>query len=152
MLDVFADVGGDGKVANDVLHMVSLALDQAAQVHHNALGFVALTRERSAAVFHGGKILVVAFAFPLQLLGNFLLENQSFQGIVALLFGTRKAKSKASDIVFLLVDETGETAVLALVAFDLDFEFGSLLSELLSKCLEFEELQYMLVLRRSRMR
>jgi hypothetical protein len=92
-------------------------------------------------VFHGRKILVVALSFPLQLLGNFLLEDQSFQGIVTLLFGAGKTKSKASDVVFLLVDETTETTVLALVAFDLDLEVGCLLGELLGKCLEFEELK-----------
>ena len=58
-----------------------------------------------------------------------------------MLLGTGKAGSKASCIILLLIDETSKTSVFTLVVLDLDFEVLSLLGELLSKSLEFEELQ-----------
>jgi len=85
-------------------------------------------------------VLLVPLAFPLKLLGNFLLKDQSFQGIVTLLLSARQASREASSIILLLVDEAGEASVLTLVILNLDLEILSLLGELLGKCLEFEEL------------
>ena len=83
---------------------------------------------------------MVALAFSFQFLGDFLLEDERLEGVVALFLGSRETESEASGIVLLLVDKRGESAVLALVILDLDFEFGRFLRELFGECLEFEEL------------
>jgi hypothetical protein len=124
-----------------VLHVVALTLDQAAQMHHNTLSLVALTGKSACGVLHGGKFLDVAFPLTLEFLGNLLLENQGFESIVALLLRAGQAEGETSSIVLLLVDETRKTAILPLMTFDLDLEFGGLLGELFGKRLEFEELE-----------
>lgn len=123
-----------------MLHVVALAIDQAAQVQDHPLCIVALTGEGSVSVSEGGDLLLVALALTLKLLSNLLLQNQSLESVVTLLLSARQTESEASHIVLLLVNKTSETTVLTLVVLNLDLEFGSLLGELLSKCLELEEL------------
>lgn len=83
---------------------------------------------------------MVALTFALKLLGDFLLKNQGFQSIITLLLSARETKSKTSNVILLCVDEAGKAAILTLVSFDLDLELGGLFCKLLSKRLEFEEL------------
>jgi hypothetical protein len=123
-----------------VLHVVVLARDQAAQVQHDAAGLVALPRDRDVGVLQRVELLAVPLTLALQLLGNLLLQNKSLEGVVALLLGAGKAGSQPGGVVLLLVEETGQTAVLALVALDLDLEILRLLGEGVGKRLEFEEL------------
>lgn len=91
-------------------------------------------------MFERGQLFLVPFALTLEFLGNFLLENQSFESVVTLLLGTSKTSSEACGIVLLLVDKTGETSVLALVSLNLDLELRCLLGKLFGECLEFEKL------------
>ena len=120
--------------------MVGLAIDEAAEVENHTLGVVSLTRDCGVCVLKGRDFLLVALSLTLQLFSNLLLEDKSLESIVALFLGARETEGKTSSIILLLVDETGKSTVLALVAFDFDLELGSLLRELLSKGLEFEEL------------
>jgi len=123
-----------------VLHVVALAADEAAQVQHHAAGLVALPGQGDVGVLEGGHLLLVALALALELLGNLLLEHQRLERVVALLLGAGQAVGEARIVVLLLVDETGQAAVLALVRLDLDLEVLRLLGELLGESLEFEEL------------
>jgi hypothetical protein len=68
-----------------VLHVVSLATDQAAKMKHNALSLVTLSENGDIGVLELRKILLVALALTFELLGNLLLENKSLKGIVTLL-------------------------------------------------------------------
>jgi len=120
--------------------MVSLTTNQAAEVEHNTLGLIALAENGRVGVLQGRKLLLVAFPFALEFLGNFLLENQCFESIVTLLLGAGKTLVKAGGIILLLINETGETSVLTLVVLNLDLEILGLLGELLSESLEFEKL------------
>ena len=141
LADVGVEFGGFVEGPDDVLHVVGLAVDEAAEVEDDALGFVALAEDGGVGVLEGGEVFLVAFAFAFELFGDFLLEDEGFESVVALLFGAGEADSEAGGVVLLLFDEGGQTAVLALVVFDLDFEVLSLLGELFGECLEFEELK-----------
>ena len=121
--------------------MVGLAVDEAAEVNDNTLGFVALTRKVGVGMLELRNFLLVPLALSLKLFGNFLLKNESLEGIITLLLSARKTESKTSNVVLLLVDEGGETAVFTLVVLNLDLEFRGFFGELLSERLEFEELQ-----------
>ena len=147
----FADVGVEFwcvvERLDNVLHVEGLAVDEGAEVEHDALGFVALADDGSIGMLKGGKFFLVTLAFAFELFGNLLLENKSFKGVVALLFRARKADSEACSVVLLLLDERREAAVLTFMVFDLDFEVLSLFGELLGKRLEFEELDSLSVKR-----
>ena len=119
-MDVLSQLGCGADGANDMLHVVGLAIDQGAKMQNDTLGFVALSLKSLVGVLHGSDLLSVALALPLELLSNLLLQNEGFESIVALLLGTRQTESKTSSIILLLVDETGETTVLASCGFDLD--------------------------------
>lgn len=119
---------------------MSVATNKAAKVQDHPLCLVALAGKRCSGMLQGGKLLLVALALALQFLGNLLLEYQSLQSIISLLLCTGQAKSETREVVLLLINKTGEAAVLPLVALDLDLELRSLLRELLGKGLEFEEL------------
>jgi hypothetical protein len=91
-------------------------------------------------VLQRAELLPVPLALPLELLGELLLENKRFEGIVTLLLGTREADREPGVVVLLLVEETCQTAVLALVGLNLDLEVLRLLGEGVGKGLEFKEL------------
>ena len=140
LLDLGDEVVGLRERLDQVLHVVALAADQAAQVEHHAAGLVALAGQRDVGVLEGRHLLLVALALALELLGNFLLEHQRLERIVALLLGAGQAYRQPGIVVLLLVDEPGQAAVLALVRFDLDLEVLGLLGKLLGEGLELEEL------------
>lgn len=123
-----------------MLHVVALSTNQAAKVQNNAPGFVALTKNGQVGVLQSGKLLLISLAFPLQLLGNFLLKNKSLKGVVTLLFGACETNRHASRIILLLINQAREATVLSLVALNLDLQILSLLGKSLGKCLEFQEL------------
>jgi hypothetical protein len=110
-------------------------------MENNTLGLVSLAQEGGVGMLESPDFLLVSLPLPLELLGNFLLKDKGLESVVALFLGPGQAGSKTSGIVFLLVDKSGESAVLPLVVLDLDFEFVSFFRELLGKRLEFEELQ-----------
>ena len=58
-----------------MLHVVALAVDEAAQVHDNALGIFTLAGEGRVSVPEGRDLFLVALALTLELFGNLLLEN-----------------------------------------------------------------------------
>lgn len=119
---------------------MGLAIDKTAKVEHHTLSIVTLARQRSIGMLYGRQLLLVPLPFALQFLGDLLLENQSLKSIVSLLLCARQTKSKTGQIILLLVNKASETAVLPLMALDLDLELGRLFGKLLGKCLEFEEL------------
>lgn len=123
-----------------MLHMVSLTIDEAAEMEYHAAGLVALTHNGCIGVLKSRELFLVALAFAFELFGDLLLEYKRFESVVPLLFCTIDAGSKAGSIVLLLVDKRSEPAVLAFMGFDLDFEILSLLGELFGERLEFEEL------------
>lgn len=147
LANVGVELGGLVEGAHNVLHVVSLAVDEGAEVEDDALGFVALTDNGDVGVLEGGELLLVALALALELFGNLLLEDQSFQGVVALLFRTGETHREAGSVVFLLLDERRQAAVFAFVVFDLDFEVLGLFGELFGERLEFEELENLLAKR-----
>lgn len=93
-----------------------------------------------------GKLFLVPLAFAFQLLGDFLLEDERFESVVALLLCAIEADSEASRVVLLLLDKRSKTAVLAFVGFNLDLELLGLFGKLLCESLELEELITSLVL------
>ncbi len=121
--------------------MVSLATDQAAKVQDNTLGLIPLTKYGHVSVLKRRQLLFVAFPLTLKFLGNLLLKDQGLESIITLLLSAREAGCKASCVIFLLVDEASKTSVLALMVLNFDLEILGLFCELLSKCLEFEELR-----------
>lgn len=141
LTNVLCKLGSIAQRTNDMLHVVGLAIDEAAEVNDNTLGLVALTRKVGVGMLELGNFLLVALALSFKLFGNFLLENESLESIITLLLSARKTESKTSNVVLLLVDEGGETAVFTLMVLDLDLEFRGFFGELLSERLEFEELQ-----------
>lgn len=139
-LELSGDILGLGEGLDDVLHVVALAADEAAEVEHYATGLVALAQNGGVGMLESSQLLLVPLALALELLGNLLLEDESLESVVALLLRTGKTDRHASIVVLLLVEEPGQTTVLSLVVLDLDLEVLGLLGELLSKGLEFEEL------------
>lgn len=140
LLSQLGELGRAANGANDVLHVMGLAVDQAAKVEHHALSIVALAAEVGVVVLQARKLLLVALALALQLLGDLLLKNQRLQGVIPLLLRSGQAQSETGGVVLLLVDEAAKATVLPLVVFDLDLELGGLLGELLGEGLELEEL------------
>lgn len=139
-LDLGGELLGRRQRLDEVLHVVVLARDEAAQVQHDAAGLVALPRDRHVGVLQRVELLAVPLALALQLLGDLLLQDQRLEGVVALLLRAGQADREPRGVVLLLVEETRQAAVLALVPFDLDLEILRLLGERVGKRLEFEEL------------
>jgi hypothetical protein len=123
-----------------MLHVVSLATDQAAEMQNNTLSLITLSEDGAVGVLQSRELFLVALALALKLLSNLLLEDEGLESIVTLLLGAGKASSKASGIILLLVNEASEASVLTLVVLDLNLEVLSLFGKLLSEGLEFEEL------------
>lgn len=138
--NIFGEFWSFVERADDVLHVVGLAVDEAAQVEHHALRFVALAENSGVGVLQSGEFFLVALSFAFELLRNLLLQYERFQSVVSLLFGARETHCETGSVVPLLLDEVRQTSVLAFVVLDLDFEVLSLLGELLCERLEFEEL------------
>ena len=134
------EVVGAGQTLDQVLHVVALAADQAAQVQHDTAGLVPLPGDGVVGVLQGAELLLVPLALTLQLLGDLLLEDKCLKSIITLLLGASEADRHACSIVLLLVDEARQAAVLALVAVNLGLEVLCLLGKLLGECLELEEL------------
>ena len=124
---------------------MSLAVDKAAEVENHALGFVALAEDGGVGVLESRELFYVALAFAFELFSDFLLQHERFQGIISMLFRSREANGETGSVVLLLLDKGVETAIFALVGFDLDFEVLSFFGKLLGKGLEFEELKDHLV-------
>ena len=101
-------------------------------MQHHSASLIALALQSNIGVLKGRQLLLIPLALALQLLGNFLLKNKSFEGIITLLLSAGQTDRKASVIILLLVNETCKASVLTLVALDLDFEIRCLLGELLS--------------------
>ena len=97
-------------------------------------------------MLESGKLFLVALAFALELLSDFLLEDERFKSVIALLLCTVEADSEAGRVVLLLLDKRSETAILAFVGLNLDLELLGLLGKLLCESLELEELIALLVL------
>lgn len=95
-------------------------------------------------MLEGVEFLPVPLALPLQLLGNLLLQDKGLEGIITLLLRASEADRQPGGVVLLLVEETSQTAILALVTLDLDLEVLGLLVESVGKGLEFEELGFSL--------
>jgi hypothetical protein len=91
LLDFGDKLVGLGEGGDEVLHVVALAADQAAQVQHNAAGLVALPGKSNVGVLKGGELLLVPLALALELLGDLLLQDERLESIVALLLGAGKA-------------------------------------------------------------
>jgi hypothetical protein len=124
-----------------MLHVMGLSTDQAAKVQNDPLSLIALSENGGSGVLEGSKFLLVALSLAFKLFRNLLLKNKSFEGIVTLLLSSRETCGKTSCIILLLVDETSETSVLALVVLNLDLEVLSLLCKLFGESLEFQELE-----------
>ena len=140
-LDLGRELLGRRQRLDEVLHVVVLARDQAAQVQHDAAGLVALPRDRHVGVLQRVELLPVPLALALQLLGDLLLQDKRLEGVVALLLRAGQADREPRGVVLLLVEETRQAAVLALVPFDLDLEVLRLLGQGVGEGLEFEELR-----------
>lgn len=120
--------------------MVSLPVDEAAKMEHHTSRLVALAENGGICMLESGELFLVALALSLELFGDVLLEDKRFESIVALLLCAVETLGQASGIVFLLLDERCEAAVLAFVSLDLDFELLCLFGELFCESLEFKEL------------
>lgn len=129
-----------GQRTDNVLHVMGLAADEAAEVQDHALGLISLPCHVDIGVLKSGQLLLVALTLALKFLSNFLLKDKSLQCIVTLLLGSSKTVGKTSGVISLLLDESRESAVLALVILNLNLEVLSLLSKLLGKRLELEKL------------
>lgn len=123
-----------------MLHVVSLPVNEAAEVENHSLGLIALAENCGICVLESGELFLIALALSLELFGNVLLEDKSLESIVALLLRAVETLIEASSIVLLLLDEGCEAAVLAFVSLDSDFELLCLFGKLFRESLEFEEL------------
>ena len=144
-LDVVAEFGGVVKGAHNMLHVMSLSVDETAKVQNDTTGFVTLARKRSVRVLKSRELLHVAFALSLKLFRNILLKDKRFESIITLLLCAVETLGKACSVIFLLLDERCETAVFAFVILDLDFELLRLFGKLFGESLEFEELPTLLM-------
>ena len=128
-----------------MFHMVSLPVDEATKMENHTSGLVALPKNSGVRVLESGELFLVALALSLELFGDVLLEDKCFESIVALLLCAVETLGEASGIVFLLLDERCEAAVLAFVSLDFDFELLCLFGELFCESLEFKELPMLLI-------
>lgn len=127
-----------------MFHMMSLPVDEAAEMENHTSGLVALAEDGGICVLESGELFLVALALSLELFSDILLEDKRFESIITLLLCTVETLGEASGIVFLLLDERCEAAILAFVTLDLDFELLCLFGELFGESLEFEELPTLL--------
>lgn len=144
-LDIVTEFRSVVERAHDVLHVVSLPVDEAAEVENNTSGLVALAKNGGVCVLESGELFLVALALSLELFRNVLLEDKRLESVVALLLRAVETLGEASSIVLLLLDERCEAAVFTFVILDFDFELLCLFGKLFGKCLEFEELPMVLV-------
>lgn len=121
--------------------MMGLALDQRAEMDHDSLCFVALAIDVAVILHQLGKLLFILPAVAFELLGDFLLHNKGFEGVVALLLRAVEAVGGGGQLGFVLLDRFRETMVLFLVLFDLGFKVRGLFGELGGEALEFLELR-----------
>lgn len=128
-----------------MLHVVSLPVDEAAEVENHTSRLVALAEDGVICVLESGELFLVALALSLELFGNVLLEDKRLESIVTLLLCAIETLGEASSIALLLLDERRKAAVFAFVSLDFDFELLCLFGKLFGKSLEFEELPMVLV-------
>ena len=121
--------------------MMSLALDQRAEVDHDALRFVALAADVAIIFDQLGKLPFILLAVALELLGDFLLHDKGFEGVVALLLRAVEAVGGGSQLGSVLLNGFREAVVLFLMLFDLGFEVRGFFGELGGEGLEFLELR-----------
>ena len=105
-----------------MLHMVSLPVDEAAEVENNTSGLIALAENGGICVLESGELFLVTLALSLELFRNVLLEDKRLESVVALLLRAVETLGEASSIVLLLLNERCEAAVLAFMILDFDFE------------------------------
>ena len=105
LLNVVAEFGSVVKGAHNMLHVMSLSVDETAKVQNYTAGFVTLARNRRFRVLESGDLLHVAFALSLELFRNVLLKDKRFESIVPLLLCAVEALGKACSVIFLLLDE-----------------------------------------------
>ena len=141
LINVVSELAGGSDSADDVFHMVGLASDEASEVEDNALCLVSLPGELAIGMLKSCNLLAISGTLLLEVFGDTLLQDESLESVVSLSLDARKSEGETSGIVLLLIDETSESAVLALVRLDLDTKLGKLLVERLDKCLELLELQ-----------
>ena len=140
VLGVVRELGGPAQRADNVLHVVSLSVDEAAQVHDDALGLLLLTQHRRVLPLERRQVLLVLLPLALELLGDLLLQQQRLERLVALLLRAVEPVREPGRVVLVLLDEAREATVLALGLLNLDLEVLRLFGELLDEDLEFEEL------------
>ncbi len=128
-----------------MLHVVSLPVNEAAEMENYTSRLVALAEDGRICVLESGEFFLITLAFSLELFGDVLLEDKRFESIVALLLRIVETLCEASSIIFLLLDERCEAAIFAFVSLDLDFELLCLFSKLFSESLEFEKLPMLLM-------
>ena len=144
-LDVVTEFGSLVERAHDVLHVMSLPVNEAAKVEDHTSGLVTLAENGGVCVPESGEFFFVALALSFELFSNILLEDKRLESIVALLLRAVKALGKAGSVIFLLLDKRCEATVFALMSLDLDFELLCLFSKLFGESLELEELPMLLV-------
>ena len=120
--------------------MVSLPVNEAAEVKNHTSRFVALAEDGRLGVLKSGELFLVALTLSLELFGNVLLKDKRFESFVALLLRTVEALGETGSVIFLLLNERCEAAIFAFVGLDLDFELLRLFGKLFRESLEFEEL------------
>ena len=88
-----------------MLHVMSLSVDETAEVQNYTTGFVTLARKRRIGVLESRELLHVAFAFSLKLFRNVLLEDKRLKSIITLLLCAVETLGKARSVIFLLLNE-----------------------------------------------
>ena len=87
---------------------MGLALDQRAEVDNNALGFITLALRVFVIADKVGELFFVLLAVALKFFGDFLLHDERFEGVVALLFGAGELAGEVSGFGFVLIGGLGE--------------------------------------------
>lgn len=129
-----------GNAPDKMFHVLRLALNQRPKVNNDPLGFITLTRNLVIRPYKLAKLLLVLFPFALEIFGNFLLHNQGFEGLVALLLGTGETDGEVIRICLLLFNKPVKPLILLLMRLDLGLKIRRLLGKLSSKGLEFLKL------------
>lgn len=88
-----------------MLHVVSLAIDEAAEVEDHTSRLIALAENGSVCVLKSGELFLVALPLPFELFGNVLLEDKRFESIIALLLCAVETLGETNSVIFLLFDE-----------------------------------------------
>ena len=105
LLNVVAEFGSVVKGAHNMLHVMSLSVDETAKVQNYTAGFVTLARNRRIRMLESRELLHVAFALSLKLFRNVLLKDERFESIISLLLCAVEALGKACSVIFMLLDE-----------------------------------------------